>query len=111
MFLLLANPDATKTAHVTVSYLLVDGTVIQKQHDSRPNSRQTYNVALEDARLDSAAFSTVVDSEVRIVAERSMYWPHDWTEAHNSPGATETGTMWGVAGGQEGGALARRRTC
>jgi hypothetical protein len=34
-----------------------------------------------------------------------MYWPHDWTEAHNSPGATETGTMWAVAGGQEGGAF------
>lgn len=105
-FLLLANPDATNTAHVTVSYLLVDGTVIQKQKTLDPNSRQTYNVALEDAQLDSAAFSTVVDSDVRIVAERSMYWPHDWTEAHNSPGATETGTMWSVAGGQEGGAFA-----
>ena len=32
-----------------------------------------------------------------------MYWPKDWTEAHNSPGATETGTLWGVAGGEEGG--------
>ena len=88
-----------------MSYLLVDGTVIQKQKTLDPNSRQTYNVALEDAQLDSAAFSTVVDSDVRIVAERSMYWPQDWTEAHNSPGATETGTKWGVAGGQEGGSF------
>ena len=49
----------------------------------------------------------VVDSDVPIVAERSMYWPgrrDDWTEAHNSAGATETGTVWAVAGGEEGGA-------
>jgi len=55
--------------------------------------------------LDSASFSTVVDSDVDIVAERSMYWPHDWTEAHNSPGSTETGTQWVVAGGEDGGAF------
>jgi hypothetical protein len=104
MFLLLANPDATRTAHVTVSYLLTDGTVIPITHDLPPNSRQTYNVALEEPRLASAAMSTVVDSPtVPIVAERSMYWPKDWTEAHNSPGATETGTLWAVAGGEEGG--------
>jgi hypothetical protein len=105
-FLLLANPDATNTANVTVKYLLLDGTVIQKQHTLSPNSRQTYNVALEDPQLNSASFSTIVDSDVKIVAERSMYWPLDWSEAHNSPGATETGTLWGVAGGEDGGAFA-----
>jgi hypothetical protein len=105
MFLLLANPDATRTAHVDVSYLLTDGTVVPVHHDVAPNSRQTYNVADEAPALASAAFSSVVDSDVPIVAERSMYWPHDWTEAHNSPGSTETGTMWAVAGGEEGGAF------
>ena len=35
-----------------------------------------------------------------------MYWPSDWTEAHNTPGATETGTVWAVAGGEEGGTFA-----
>jgi hypothetical protein len=103
MFLLVANPDATQTAHITVSYLLTDGTVVPVHHDIAPNSRQTYNVADEASTLVSAAFSTVVDSDVPIVAERSMYWPHDWTETHNSPGATETGTVWAVAGGEEGG--------
>jgi hypothetical protein len=47
-----------------------------------------------------------VDSDVPIVAERSMYWPPEWTDAHNTPGATETGTVWAVAGGEEGGASA-----
>jgi len=103
MFLLLANPDTTNAANVTVSYLLPDGTVIPVHHVIAPNSRQTYNVADEAPALVSAAVSTVVDSDVPIVAERSMYWPHDWTEASNSPGATETGTLWAVAGGDQGG--------
>jgi hypothetical protein len=103
MFLLLANPNPTQTAHVTVSYLLPDGTVVPVQHDVAPNSRVTFNVAGEGPQLQSAAVSTVVDSAVPILAERSMYWPKDWTEAHNTPGATETGTLWGVAGGEQGG--------
>jgi hypothetical protein len=102
-FLLIANPDPTQMAHVTVSYLLTNGTVVPVQHEIAPNSRATYNVQGEDPQLASAALSTVVDSEVPIVAERSMYWPKDWNEAHNSPGATETGVMWATAGGEEGG--------
>ena len=104
-FLLLANPDATRTAHVTVSYLLPDGTVIPVTHDIAASSRQTYNVAIEAPALASAAVSAVVDSDVPIVAERSMYWPPEWTDAHNTAGATETGIVWGVAGGEEGGAF------
>jgi glucose/arabinose dehydrogenase len=106
MFLLLENPDPQETAHVTLSYLLPDGTLVPVQHDVEPNSRRTYNVQFESPLLESAALSTIVDSDVPIIAERSMYWPKpftDWAEAHNSPGATETGTMWAVAGGEEGG--------
>jgi hypothetical protein len=106
MFLLLANPNPALQANVTISYLLPDGTVVQKPYTVPANSRTTYNLALEDPLLASAAFSTVVDSDVPIVAERSMYWPHDWTEAHNSPGATETGTAWATAGANEGGPFA-----
>ena len=35
-----------------------------------------------------------------------MWWPGNWTtwtEAHNSPGATETGTKWALAEGEVGG--------
>jgi glucose/arabinose dehydrogenase len=102
-FLLLANPDPTRTAHVTLAYLLPDGTVVSVPHTIEPNSRQTYNVQGEDPRLASTPFSTVVDADVPVVAERSMYWPKNWQEAHNSPGATETGVKWAIAGGEEGG--------
>ncbi len=50
----------------------------------------------------------VVTANAPIVAERAMYFPGPagigWLEAHNSPGTTETGTVWAVAGGEMGGA-------
>jgi glucose/arabinose dehydrogenase len=104
-FLLLANTDDTLTAHVNISYLLTDGTVVNKVKNVLPHSRVTYNLEQEDPLLASAAFSTLIVSDVAILSERSMYWPHDWTEAHNSPGATDTGKAWVVAGGVEGGAF------
>jgi hypothetical protein len=41
-----------------------------------------------------------------------MWWPgpglgpNYWTEAHNSPGATATGTLWAMAEGEVGGSQA-----
>jgi hypothetical protein len=49
--------------------------------------------------------STVVTSDVPIVAERSMYWIGDlvpWTESHNSFGVTSSGLHWGLAEGRVG---------
>jgi glucose/arabinose dehydrogenase len=108
MFLLLANPGATE-ANVTVRYLLPGGAPpVVKPYTLDPRSRTTLNVEIEDARLADAAVAMVVDSDVPIVAERSMYWPgpsgDGWMEAHNSAGATETGAVWTVAGGEQGGA-------
>ena len=48
--------------------------------------------------FDNVAVSSAIQSTVPIVVERTMWWPSPalgpayWTEAHNSPGATETGT-------------------
>jgi hypothetical protein len=59
--------------------------------------------------LADAAVSTTVQSTngVPLVVERAMWWPGDsttWHEAHNSAGATATGTRWAVAEGEVGGA-------
>ena len=59
-----------------------------------------------DPRLENAAVSTVVASDVPIVSERSMYWPGDATpfgEGHNSSGVVATATRWGLAEGRIGG--------
>jgi IPT/TIG domain len=104
-FLLLGNPQATD-AHVQVQYLLEGGDVIVAPKVVPTRGRLTINVATEaDSRLRNAAFSTQVTSDVPIAAERSMYWPATlpWREAHNSAGATELATSWGVADGRVGG--------
>jgi hypothetical protein len=108
MFLLLANPGAAE-ANVTVRYLLPGGaSPVVKTYKLDPRSRTTINVEGVDDLLADAAIAMVVDADVPIVAERSMYWPgpsgDGWMEAHNSAGATGTGTAWSVAGGEQGGA-------
>ncbi len=104
MFLLLMNPSDTDGT-VQVSYLLTSGEVVVKPYPVAAHSRRTIYVDSEDPKLADAAMSMTVDSSVPIVAERAMWWPDQiWYEAHDSAGATETGTQWGIAEGEDGGA-------
>jgi hypothetical protein len=55
--------------------------------------------------------STTVTSTngVPIIVERAMWWPNayeQWYEAHNSAGATQTGTLWAVAAAEVNGPYA-----
>lgn len=108
LFVLVANPNPSP-AIVQATYLLVDGTTITKSYNVAANSRFNIWVDLEDPRLADAAVSTTISSTngVPIVVERAMWWPGPtsttWTEAHNSAGLTETGTVWAVAQGEVGG--------
>jgi hypothetical protein len=50
--------------------------------------------------------STVVEADVPIVSERSMYWPGEaapFGEGHNSSGLASLATRWGLAEGRIGG--------
>ncbi|WP_291982501.1 hypothetical protein [Luteitalea sp.] len=114
LFLLIANP-ADQPADVTVSYLLPDGSQVRHAHTVGPLQRFTIWVDQADPRLVSTAVSMVVTSSngVPVVVERSMWWPGDsatWTESHNAPGATETGTAWAVADGEVSGPPFNRAT-
>ena len=95
LFVLIANP-ANADAQVEATYLLPDGTVIVKPYTVAANSRFNIWVDYEDARLADTAVSTTIQSTngVPVIVERAMWWPGDadWYEAHNSPGATATGT-------------------
>lgn len=104
LFLLVANPGS-RAADVAVTYLLPDGTRVRRTHRVGPSQRYTIWVDQEGPLLADTAVSAIVESVngVPIVAERSMWWPGDsrsWTEAHNSPGATQAGTRWAVADGE-----------
>jgi hypothetical protein len=113
MFILIANPDATRAATVQATYLLDNGTTLSKSYAVAPSSRRTIYVDGETfpggATLANAAVSTILTSsnDVPIVVERAMWWPGGtagpWYEGHNSPGATTTGTVWALAEGEVGG--------
>jgi subtilisin-like proprotein convertase family protein len=103
LFLLLMNPTGTD-ATVQVSYLLTSGEVVLKSYPLAAHARQTVYVDSEDPKLADAAVSMTVESSTPIVAERAMWWPDQiWYESHDSAGATETGTRWAVAEGEDGG--------
>jgi autotransporter-associated beta strand protein len=104
-FILLSNPQ-TSDAHIDLRFLLEDGTTIVKTKTLPAGQRLTVNPASEgEPRLENAAVSTIVASDVPIVSERSMYWPGDATpfgEGHNSSGVVATATRWGLAEGRIG---------
>jgi autotransporter-associated beta strand protein len=105
-FILLSNPQDA-AARVTLRFLLSTGEVIEREKTIEARQRMTINPAAEgDPRLENAAVSTVVQSDVPIVSERSMYWPGDalpFGEGHNSAGVVTTATHWGLAEGRVGG--------
>jgi hypothetical protein len=103
LFVLIANPNATP-ANVTATYLLPSGATVQRTYQAAANSRFNIWVDLEPG-LASTAVSTVIDADQPIIVERAMWWPGNsstWREAHNSPGATQTGTRWALAEGEAG---------
>jgi len=111
LFVLMANP-AADAATVDVSFLLPDGSTVEKAYVVAPASRFTVWVDHEDARLANTAVSTTVRSSngVPIIVERAMWWPGGsttWTEAHNSPGSTTTAARWALAEGEVGGPMQR----
>ena len=108
-FVLLANPNPTASV-ATMSYLLENGTTFSRTVDVPANSRRTIWADFDTPDgttglpLQNAAFSTkvAVSNGVPILVERAMWWPTgpgQWYEAHNSPGSTLTGTLWGLAEG------------
>jgi hypothetical protein len=114
MFVLIAHPTETD-AEVTITYLTIDGTTYSRSLVAPANARSGIWVdeevfpGMPGKPLADEAVSTTVTSTngVPLVVERAMWWPGDsstWHEAHNSAGATATGTKWAVAEGEVGGA-------
>jgi hypothetical protein len=120
LFVLIANPGDTD-AQVTADYLLLGGGKLTKSYTVPANGRFTIWVDDEELPagsglrpLANVAVSTAIRSTnaVPVIVERAMWWPGSaiapdfWYEAHNSPGATVTGTRWALAEGEVGGATA-----
>jgi len=107
LFVLVANPGNVD-ADVEATYLLPSGATVVKTYQVKANSRFNIWVDWEDAQLNDTAVSTTVRTTngVPVIVERALWWPGSfgqWYEAHNSPGATATGTTWALAEGEVGG--------
>jgi Tol biopolymer transport system component len=108
-FILIANPNPT-AAQLTLSFMPPDGNTVVRSYTVGANSRRTIQVDTVDPALAATLVATTVNSTngVPVIVERAMYWPGPqltpffWHEGHNSPGATETGTKWGLADGETG---------
>jgi hypothetical protein len=107
LFVLIANPTSTD-ADVEATFLLPDGSTVVQKHIVAANSRFNIWVDQAAAALADTAVSTTIRTTngVPVIVERAMWWPGSfgqWHEAHNSAGATATGTAWAVAEGEVGG--------
>ena len=96
-FLTLLNPAGTP-AVVTATYRRPDGTAVHRTHTVAAGSRHTIWVNQEDPGLADASFSTRLEADGDIVAERAMWWRQapgaPWIEGHAEIGATTTSPVW-----------------
>jgi hypothetical protein len=102
LFVLVANPGGT-AAQIEATYLLPDGTTLVKPYVVAANSRFNIWVDHEAPQLANTAVSTTIRSinGEAVIVERAMWWPDGgWYEAHNTAGATTTGTRWALAEGE-----------
>ena len=108
LFVLVANPQP-EAADITATFLLPEGSLLQKHYVVSPRSRFSIWVDWEDTRLADTAVSTTIESTnaIPVVVERAMWWPGPtpatWYEAHAAVGATATSSIWGFADGEVGG--------
>jgi hypothetical protein len=102
-YLCLGNPYDNST-NVQVKYQLSSGEIVTKSYTVAGKSRLTIDVNGEDAKLASADVGMTITSSWPIVAERAMWWGgQPWSEGSVSIGSTETGKVWAIGEGAEGG--------
>jgi hypothetical protein len=104
LFYLVQNPYDVP-ANVTLTHLLEGGGPPVIEHEVVPaNSRRTFNINGVPG-LAAAAFSTVITSDVQVVAERAMYLNTSdrlWEGGTAGRGATQLSTNWSFAEGATG---------
>jgi hypothetical protein len=104
-FLLLANPDEMDVK-VRLTYVsFATGQRILRDKTIPALGRLTINVEQDAPQIGGGGVAVRVESlGAPIVSERAVYWGASqvWREAHDSFGAPEPGTKWGLAEGRRG---------
>jgi glucose/arabinose dehydrogenase len=102
VFYLLENPDPTRTANVTITYLRPD---LRREYEVAPHSRRTILVN-EDPVLAATSVAAEIQADIAIVAERAMYLNTTgqvFGAGHGSAGVTAPSSSWFFAEGATGG--------
>lgn len=101
-WVLLLNPnDATAT--VTLSFMKPDGSIVSQQVSVPGRRRHSMHVDAVPG-LEAAEVSTQVDSDLPIIAERSMYFNYQGRKGgHATIGAPAPERQWYLAEGYTGG--------
>jgi len=101
-WVLLQNPN-DGTATVTLEFMREDGSVITRKVSVPGRRRQSVHLD-EIPGLEAASVSTRVDSDLPIVAERSMYFNYQGRKGgHATIGAPAASQQWYLAEGFTGG--------
>jgi hypothetical protein len=102
-FLLLANPDEVNVK-VRLTYVsFASGQRVVRDKTIPALGRLTINVEEDAPQIGGGGVAVRVESlGAPIVSERAVYWggAEGWREAHDSFGAPEPGTKWGLAEGR-----------
>lgn len=100
-YLLLQNPDG-QTANVKVTCILPEGATVAREYRVAPGSRRTVHVD-EVPGLENTDVSFLVESDIPVIAERSMYFDYGGiTEGSNSTATDAPASTWYLAEGFTG---------
>ncbi|MDD5747711.1 MAG: L,D-transpeptidase [Actinomycetota bacterium] len=101
-YVLIENPE-DKAGSAEVNFVCADGRSILRNYDLQPRSR--FTIHLDDIpEISDADVSTIIKSDVDIVAERSMYFESNGRKGgSDSPGVTTPAQYWYMAEGYTGG--------
>jgi hypothetical protein len=95
---LVFNPSNVHTANVLVTFYLQDGAgTVQRSYQLAPRTRLNL-LANTVAELAQQDFATVIESDLPVVAERSMYWAAG-TGGTSTMGAAAPSPVWYFAEG------------
>jgi hypothetical protein len=101
--LVLANPGS-EPANVQATYRREDGGEVVRRHTVAPGSRQTIDVAAQDASLAEARVAITIEASQPVVAERTTRSGADALDAVRAGGTTQAGPRWLLAEAEQGGA-------
>jgi hypothetical protein len=96
--LAVVNPSSTETAKALVSFLDARGTERSEWLEVAPLSRTTIDVR-QVTGMASQEFSTVIESDVPIVVDRTMSWDRTGYGAHTETALAGPSTTWYLAEG------------